>query len=95
MQLLEEKTAESSTEKHVPFIERVGNKYVVKVGENQAHPMEENHYIEWIELVVDGKVYRKFLNPGDEPKAEFEVPEGNDVYAREYCNLHGLWKGSL
>ena len=95
MQLLEEKTAESSTEKHVPFIERVGNKYVVKVGENQAHPMEEKHYIEWIELVVDGTVYRKFLKPGDEPKAEFEVPEGKDVYAREFCNLHGLWKGRL
>ena len=95
MKLLEEKTAESSTEKHVPFIERVGNKYVVKVGENQAHPMEEKHYIEWIELVVDGKVYRQFLNPGDDPKAEFEVPEGKDVYAREYCNLHGLWKGSM
>ncbi len=95
MQLLEEKTADSSTEKHVPFIERVDDKYVVKVGENQNHPMEEKHYIEWIELVVDGKVYRKFLNPGDEPKAEFQVPEGKDVYAREYCNLHGLWKGNL
>ncbi len=95
MQLLDEKTAESSTEKHVPFIERVGNKYVVKVGENQAHPMEEKHHIEWIELIVDGAVYRKFLNAGDEPKAEFEVPEGKEVYAREFCNLHGLWKGSL
>ncbi len=95
MQLLEEKTADTSTEKHVPYIERVDGKYVVKVGQNQAHPMEEKHYIEWIELIVDGKVYRKFLNPGDEPKAEFEVPEGSDVYAREYCNLHGLWKGTL
>ncbi len=95
MQLLEEKTADSSTEKHVPFIERVDGKYVVKVGENQAHPMEEKHYIEWIELIVDGVVYRKFLKPGDEPKAEFEVPEGKDVYAREFCNLHGLWKGTM
>ncbi len=95
MKLMEEKTADSGTEKHVPYIERVGNKYVVRVGQNQAHPMEENHYIEWIELIVDGQVYRKFLSPGDEPKAEFEVPEGKDVYAREYCTLHGLWKGSL
>ncbi len=95
MQLLEEKTADSGTEKHVPYIERVGDKYVVKVGQNTAHPMQDNHYIEWIELIVDGKVYRKFLNPGDEPMAEFEVPAGNDVYAREYCNLHGLWKGQL
>ncbi len=95
MKLLEEKTADSGTEKHVPFIQRVDNKYIVKVGENQAHPMEEKHYIQWIELIVDGKVYRKFLNPGDAPQAEFEVPEGKDVYAREFCNLHGLWKGSL
>ena len=95
MTLLEEQTADSGTEKHVPYIERQGNKYVVKVGQNTAHPMQDNHYIQWIELVVDGKVYRKFLNPGDEPMAEFEVPEGKDVYAREYCNLHGLWKGSL
>jgi superoxide reductase len=95
MQLLEEKTADTSTEKHVPFIERVDGKYVVRVGENQPHPMEEKHYIEWIELIVDGVVYRKFLNPGDEPKAEFEVPEGKDVYAREFCNVHGLWKGVM
>ena len=95
MKLMEEKTADSGTEKHVPYIERVGNKYVVRVGQNQAHPMEEKHYIEWIELIVDGQVYRKFLSPGDEPKAEFEVPEGKDVYAREYCTLHGLWKGNL
>ena len=91
MTLLEEKTADSSTEKHVPFIERKGNKYIVKVGQNTNHPMEEKHYIEWIELIVDGKVYREFLNPGQEPMAEFEVPEGKDVSAREYCNIHGLW----
>jgi len=95
MELLEERTADSSNEKHVPFIERVDGKYVVKVGENQAHPMEEKHFIEWIELIVDGKVYRKFLTPGEEPMAEFEVPEGREVYAREYCNIHGLWKGSF
>ncbi len=91
MRLLEEQTADTSTEKHVPFIKREGNKYVVKVGENQAHPMEEKHYIEWIELIVDGVVYRKFLNPGDAPEAVFEVPEGKEVSAREYCNIHGLW----
>ena len=95
MELLEERTADSSNEKHVPFIERVDGKYVVKVGENQAHPMEEKHFIEWIELIVDGIVYRKFLIPGEEPMAEFEVPEGREVYAREYCNIHGLWKGSF
>ncbi len=89
----EEKTADSSTEKHVPFIKREGNAYVVKVGENTAHPMEDKHYIEWIELNVDGAIYIKFLKPGDAPEARFEVPEGKDVSAREYCNLHGLWKG--
>ena len=95
MKLLEEKTADSSVEKHVPFIKREGNAYVVKVGENTPHPMEEKHYIEWIELIVDGMVYRKELKPGDKPEAVFEVPEGKDVYAREHCNLHGLWKGTL
>jgi superoxide reductase len=92
---LEEKTADSSTEKHVPFIKREGNAYLVKVGENTPHPMEEKHYIEWIELIVDGNVYRKWLNPGDKPEAVFEVPEGKVVEAREFCNVHGLWKGSL
>ncbi|WP_035588982.1 desulfoferrodoxin [Hippea jasoniae] len=91
MKKLDEQTADTSTEKHVPFIKREGDKYIVKVGENTAHPMEEKHYIEWIELVVDGVVYKKFLNPGDAPEAVFEVPEGKEVWAREYCNIHGLW----
>ncbi len=93
MVLFEEKSADTSTEKHVPFIKREGDKYVVIVGENALHPMEEKHYIEWIELVVDGVIHRKFLNPGDKPEAVFEVPEGKEVYAREYCNIHGLWVG--
>jgi len=92
MNLLEEKTADSSTEKHVPFIKRDGNGYIVKVGENTAHPMEEKHYIEWIELIVDNFVYKKYLKPGDKPEAFFEVPEGKNLSAREYCNIHGLWK---
>ncbi len=95
MTLLEEKTADSSTEKHVPYIERKNNAYVVKVGQNTAHPMTEEHYIEWIELVVDGAVYRKFLTPSDKPEAVFEVPEGKEVWARELCNIHGLWKGEI
>ncbi len=93
MILLEEKTADASTEKHVPYIEYSDGKYIVKVGQNTAHPMEESHYIEWIELVVDGVVHRAYLNPGDKPEAEFNLPEGKEVYAREYCNLHGLWIG--
>lgn len=95
MKLMEEQTADMETEKHVPYIKREGNKYVVKVGKNTEHPMTPEHYIEWIELVVDGVVYKKFLKPGDKPIAEFEVPEGKEVFAREYCNIHGLWKGTL
>ena len=91
MKLMEEKTEDSSVEKHVPFIKKEDGKVIVKVGENAAHPMEEKHYIEWIELLVDGKSYKQFLNPGDKPKAEFLV-EGKEISAREYCNIHGLWK---
>jgi len=91
MQLFEEKTADTSTEKHVPYIERSGNFVKVKVGENQDHPMEEKHYIEWIELIADGVVMRKHLKPGDKPEAVFETTAEN-LSAREYCNIHGLWK---
>ncbi len=91
MSLLEEKTADAATEKHVPVIEQSDGKVVVKVG-SVSHPMEEGHYIEWIELIADGKSYRQFLNPGDEPQAVFEVSADN-ISAREYCNKHGLWKG--
>lgn len=93
MDLLEEKTADKSTEKHVPVIEKTTNGYKVTVG-STLHPMEEKHYIEWIELLVDGLVYRKFLEPGKDPVAEF-CAEGKDISAREYCNVHGLWKGDL
>jgi len=91
MKLIEPKTEDSSTEKHVPFIEKKDGKIEVRIGENTAHPMEEKHYIEWIELTVDGVVHKKFLKPGDEPKAVFDVT-GEELSAREYCNVHGLWK---
>ena len=90
MVLLDEKTADSATEKHVPVIEKTANGYKVTVG-STLHPMAEEHYIMWIELLVDGKAYRQFLKPGNAPSAEFCV-EGSQVSAREYCNLHGLWK---
>ena len=93
MKLYEEKTADSAKEKHVPVIEKMNGKVKVKVG-SVPHPMEEKHYIEWIELIVDGKSYRQFLKPGDSPEAVFEVDTTNveDLQAREYCNLHGLWR---
>jgi superoxide reductase len=74
----------------VPVIEKVAGGVKVKVG-SVAHPMETKHYIEWIEIVADGKVYRQFLNPGQPPEATFKV-EAAKISAREYCNLHGLWK---
>lgn len=90
MELLKENTTDAAQEKHVPVIEKVEGGYKVKVG-SVPHPMEEKHYIEWIELQADGKSYLQFLNPGEAPEAFFKV-EAEKVSAREYCNLHGLWK---
>ena len=90
MKLITENTVDAAKEKHVPVIEKTADGIKVKIG-SVAHPMEEKHYIEWIEIIVDGKVYRQFLKPGDTPEALFKV-DGSQVTAREYCNLHGLWK---
>ena len=94
MTLQQEKTEDASTEKHVPYIEKVGGGVKIRVGQNAAHPMEEKHYIQWIELLVDGKADRKFLKPGDVPEAFFNIT-GENMVAREYCNVHGLWKGQM
>jgi superoxide reductase len=91
MKLMEEKTQDSSVEKHVPYIKKTGDQILVKVGQNQDHPMEEKHYIEWIQILADGKSYRQFLKPGDKPQAIFEI-KAKEIQAREYCNVHGLWK---
>jgi len=90
MKLLKENTSDGAKEKHVPVIEKTADGYKVKVG-SVAHPMTAEHYIEWIELVADGVSLRAFLKPGDAPEAVFSV-KAKTVYAREYCNLHGLWK---
>ena len=90
MKRFEENTVDAAKEKHVPVIEKTANGYKVKIG-SVAHPMEEGHYIMWIELVADGKAYRQFLNPGDAPEAEFCI-DAAGVTGRAYCNLHGLWK---
>lgn len=97
MQVQETKNADSSTEKHVPFIEKVEGGYKVKVGENAAHPMLDNHFIEWIEIITEnGKVYRQNLKAGDAPEAIFKIDAGDKVlFAREFCNLHGHWQGKL
>ena len=92
MKCLKENTVDAAVEKHVPVIEKIEGGVKVKVG-SVAHPMEEKHYIEWIEIMADGKSYRQFLNPGDTPEAVFMVGTAS-VTAREYCNLHGNWKAS-
>jgi len=90
MELLAENTVDASLEKHVPVIEKTSTGVKVKVG-SVPHPMEAKHYIEWIEITADGRVYRKFLQPGDAPEAEFCI-QAENISAREHCNLHGLWK---
>lgn len=90
MKLLQEGVTDAAKEKHVPVIEKIDGGYKVSVGA-VAHPMEEKHYIEWIELVADGVSYTRFLKPGDAPVAEFRIA-ASKVTAREYCNLHGHWK---
>ena len=92
MVLQSENTVEAAEEKHVPVITKIDNGVKVTIG-SVEHPMEEMHYIEWIEIIADKKVYRKMLKPGEKPEAEFCVNAEN-IEAREYCNLHGLWKSS-
>jgi superoxide reductase len=90
MTLMEENTVDAAREKHVPVIEKTADGFKVKVG-SVPHPMEEKHHIEWIELIADGKAYRQFLKPGGTPEAVFCI-KGDNITAREYCNIHGLWK---
>ncbi len=89
MQLQTENTVDAAKEKHVPVIEKVEGGVKVKIGE-VPHPMEEKHYIHWVEVVADGRCYTKFLKPGDAPEAFFCI-DAADIKAREYCNLHGHW----
>jgi superoxide reductase len=91
MTLLEEQTADFAIEKHVPVVEKTDDGFKVVVG-STLHPMIDKHYIEWIEIIADGKAYRQFLSPGDAPEATFCI-DAEEVTAREHCNLHGLWKG--
>lgn len=92
MKLMEEKSADSSTEKHVPVIEKIDGGYKVTVG-STLHPMTPEHYIQWVELITEYGVLTAFLNPGDDPIAYFHT-DAKDVQAREYCNIHGHWKSN-
>ena len=93
MTLIVENTVDAAREKHVPVIEKTATGIIVHVG-SVAHPMEEKHYIEWIEVISEGKAYRQFLNPGESPEASFPI-KSDIIVARAYCNLHGLWIGEL
>lgn len=91
MVLQDEKLKEAEgNEKHIPVVEKTGEGIKVKVG-SVEHPMTEEHYIEWIEVISDEGTVKKFLKPGDEPSAEFCIKEEN-IIVRAYCNVHGLWK---
>jgi len=92
MKLLEENITDAAVEKHVPVVEKAEGGIKVKVG-SVPHPMEAEHWIEWVQVINDGTSHRRFLNPGDEPEAFFEIERAADLIAREHCNLHGLWKG--
>jgi superoxide reductase len=91
MRAVKENTVDASREKHVPVVEKTAAGVKVTVG-SVPHPMEEKHYIEWIELVADGRVLRQDLKPGGAPTALFEGVQAAQLAVREYCNLHGLWK---
>jgi superoxide reductase len=91
MKLYVENTVEASQEKHIPVVEKIAGGFKVKVG-SIPHPMEDKHYIEWIETIADGRAYRQFLKPGEAPEATFAI-DAREIIVREYCNLHGVWKG--
>ena len=91
MVFLKENDTDAATEKHVPVIESIPEGSRVKVG-SVAHPMEADHYIEWIEVLNGDYVNRKYLKPGDKPEAEFYVKNSEKLVVREYCNKHGHWK---
>ncbi len=90
MNLLIENTIDAAKEKHIPVVKNIADGVSVKVGA-VSHPMEEKHFIEWVEVIIDNRIYQQFLKPGDAPQAVYPV-KGDQITARAYCNLHGLWK---
>jgi len=90
MKLMEEQTADATTEKHVPVVETGDAGVTVRVG-SVPHPMEDKHHIEWVQIMAGDDVYRIFLKPGGAPEGNFKILKG-DISAREYCNVHGLWR---
>ena len=92
LQRMEPQTADWKTEKHVPYPETAGNGIRVSVGKDAVHPMTEQHHIEWIEVINGPYVNRRYLKPGEEPRADFYVPLQKGMIVREFCNLHGMWE---
>jgi superoxide reductase len=90
MKSMKENSNDASIEKHVPVVTISASKTSIKVGEIE-HPMEETHFIEWIELIVDDRVDKQFLHAGEKPETEFNIAPKKYI-ARAYCNVHGLWK---
>lgn len=90
MNLLKENDTDASTEKHVPVIEKTDEGILVKVG-SVDHPMEEKHYIQWIEIIDGEEIHIAFLKPTDKPQALFKIQPKGKIRVREYCNIHGLW----
>ncbi|MEM3396777.1 MAG: desulfoferrodoxin [Thermoplasmata archaeon] len=93
MTLMEPKREEQGKEKHLPVVTKTATGIHVAVG-SVAHPMEEKHYIEWIEAITEKGTYIRHLKPGDKPEADFEISE-KVLAVREYCNIHGLWETRL
>ena len=93
MRLMMENTEDAAEEKHVPVIKKTAEGYLVTVG-SVLHPMDDDHFIEWIELIADGRAYRRYLQPGELPEVEFKV-KAKKITAREFCNLHGVWKAEV
>ncbi len=92
MKRMQPQTAEYKFEKHVPYPEAMDGGTRVLVGKETAHPMTEEHYIVWIEIINGPYVNRRYLKPGEKPMAEFHVPLQKGMIVREYCNIHGLWE---
>jgi len=90
MKKFEANTVDAAREKHVPIVDTTGEGVIVKVG-STPHPMEEKHYIEWIEVDKEKNMCREFLTPGDVPEALFPLSTGG-MTVRAYCNVHGLWE---
>lgn len=92
MKLMQAQTADFKQEKHVPYPEASGSGMRVTVGKEMPHPMLEAHHIEWIEVINGPYVNRRYLKPGEEPRADFYVPLQKGMIVREFCNIHGLWE---